>query len=368
MIDAEPAGIEVLQDLLAVMSPKERERLEIMERVKGRILRTADRDTRTAELFRKLVADLVTRIDPARPLGPGNRSQTRALVVTGMTGAGKSSILSRVIGGHPGFPGYGVPRSDCRAVSVLTPSPCNPKALGLEILRVLDYPMASERSVQAVWAKVRDRLEFLGKLVLHLDEIHNVLETANKRELKQIRTLLKTFLVSQTWPVVLILSGLPEVVSFFEGLNDPDEDGGPNADTKSEVRRRAVFMHLRSLELPADIAMVSEAIEDTARAASMVVDEETRAIIAPRLIHASLHELGTAMQLVHEAIGQGLDTTPRAAQLGVEHFRLAYRERTGCADAVNPFVAADWRKIDCRFVLKQSREMAEAGRLERPAR
>ncbi|SFD82590.1 TniB family NTP-binding protein [Methylobacterium sp. 13MFTsu3.1M2] len=367
MIEAVPVGIEALQDLLSIMSPEERERLEIMERVKGRILRTADRDTKIAELFRKLLADLVTRIDPARPLGPGNRSQTRALVVTGMTGAGKSSILARVIGSHPGFPGYGVPRSDCRAVSVLTPSPCNPKALGLEILRVLNYPMASERSVQAVWAKVRERLEFLGKLVLHLDEIHNVLETANKRELVQIRTLLKTFLVTQTWPVVLILSGLPEVVSFFEGLNDPDDDGAPTADTKSEVRRRAVFMHLRSLDLPADIPMVSAAIEDTAQAASMIVDKESLAIIAPRLIHASLHELGTTMQLVHEAIGQGLDARPRATRLGVEQFKLAYRERTGCADAVNPFFAADWRKIDCRLVLKQSRDAAEAGRLGRPS-
>ena len=365
MIDVNAAGIEVLRDLLAVMSPAERERLDIMERVKGRILRTTDRDTRTTEIFRKLVADLVTRIDAARPLGPGNRSQTRALVLTGMTGAGKSSILSRVIAGHPAFPGYGVPHSDCRAVSVLTPSPCNPKALGLEILRVLDYPMAPERSVQAVWAKVRDRLEFLGKLVLHLDEIHNVLETANKRELKQIRTLLKTFLVSQTWPVVLILSGLPEVVSFFEGLNEPDEGGGPTADTKSEVRRRAVFLHLRSLELPVDVPMVSAAIKDMTDAASLIVDDSVLSNIAPRLVHASLYELGTTMQLVHEAIGQSLDATPRGVRLSSEHFKRAYQERTGCADAVNPFVAADWRKIDCRLVLRWSRDAAEAGRLVR---
>ncbi|MCP1559065.1 UNVERIFIED_ORG: hypothetical protein M2438_003155 [Methylobacterium sp. SuP10 SLI 274] len=368
MTSASQSGVGVLHELLAAMSPEERERLGVMERVKSRILRTADRDDKTAETFGKLLADLVTRVDPSRPLGPGNRSETRALVLTGRTGAGKSSMLSRILSAHPAFPGFGVPRSGCRAVSVLTPSPCNPKALGVEILRVLDYPMTAERSVQAVWAKVRDRIEFLGKLVLHLDEIHNVLETANKRELKQIRTLLKTFLVSPTWPVVLVLSGLPEVVPFFEGLNDPDEDGNPNPDTKGEVRRRAVFVPLRSLELPTDADMVAVAVKDMASVAGMGVTDDLTTTVVPRLVHAGLYELGTAMQLAHEAIGQGLDAKPRCRMLEIEQFQLAYRERTSCADAVNPFVVADWRKLDCTLVLKATRDAAEAARVAGGAR
>ncbi|MEH3119791.1 MAG: TniB family NTP-binding protein [Methylorubrum populi] len=336
-----------------------------MERVRSRILRTPDRDDETSAAFRKLYADLVTRIDPTRPLGPGNRSETRALVLVGRTGAGKSSMLSRIISDHPAFPGFGIPGSGCRAVSVQTPSPCNPKALGLEILRVLGFPMAAERPVPAVWGRVRDRLEFLGKVVLHLDEIHNVLETANKRELTQIRTLLKAFMISPNWPVVLVLSGLPEVIPFFAGLNEPEEDGRTNADTKGEVRRRAVFVNLRSLRERHDPSMIAAAVTDMAEVAGMGVPDDIGTKLAPRLIHAALYELGTTMQIAHEAIGLAFHSRPRATVLGMKHFKLAYRARTGCLDTANPFVVVNWRKVDCTRVLAKE---AESTPVAKPAR
>ena len=358
------SGANVLQELLGAMSPTERDRLEVMERVKTRILRTADRDDATAKTFKALYADLVRRPDPSRPLGPGNRSETRALVLTGKTGAGKSTMVSRIISAHPAFYGFGVPHSGCRAVSVSTPSPCNPKALGLEILRVLGFPMAPERPLPAVWGRVRERLLFLGKVVLHLDEIHNVLETANVKELTQIRTLLKTFLVSPEWPVVLVLSGLPEVIQFFEGLNDPSDDGTANADTKGEVRRRAVFVDLQSLRLSKDNAMIAAALKDMATVAKMFSDGDIDVKIVPRLIHAGLYELGTSMEIAHEAIGQCLMADKHPFALGLKHFQMAYRERTGCDDTVNPFVVINWRKVDCTLVLKASEAAAAAAKIK----
>lgn len=357
--------VDVLQELLDVMSPEERERLHVMERVKSRILETADRDDETAATFNKLYADLVTRIDTSRPLGPGNRSQTRALVLTGKTGAGKSTMISRTISAHPAFTGFGVPGSGCRAVSVQTPSPCNPKALGLEILRILGYPMAAQRPAPAIWGRVRERLEFLGKVVLHLDEIHNVLVTANVTELTQIRTFIKAFLISPDWPVVLLLSGLPEVISFFEGLNDPDENSLTNADTKGEVRRRAVFVNLRSLMLPHDAKMIAAAVKDMAEVAALKVADDIDVKIVPRLIHAAIYELGTTMQLAHEAIGQALEVKPRVATLDMVHFKLAYRERTRCADGANPFMVIDWKKLDCSLVLQVNEVPARKARPER---
>lgn len=358
------SGADVLQELLGALSPTERDRLEVMERVKTRILRTADRDDATAKTFKALYADLVTRPDPLRPLGPGNRSETRALVLTGRTGAGKSTMVSRIISAHPAFHGFGVQNSGCRAVSVSTPSPCNPKALGLEILRVLGFPMAPERPLPAVWSRVRERLLFQGKVVLHLDEIHNVLETANKPELKQIRMLLKTFLVSPEWPLVLVLSGLPEVIPFFEGLNDTSDETNASADTKGEVRRRSVFVELRSLRLPRDTKMIAAAIEDMAAVAGMSSDEDIDVKIVPRLIHASLYELGTSMEIAHEAIDQCLIADKQPLVLDIKHFVLAYRERTGCDDTVNPFKVVNWRKVDCTLVLKASEAAAAAVKIK----
>lgn len=360
------AGDDALEELLGTMSQDERDQISVMERVKARVLRTGDRDDRIDQDLRLLLRDLRVRLDPSRPLGPGNRIESRALVVTGKTGAGKSSLISRTLAAHPAFPNYGVPRSGCRAVTIPTPSPCNPKALGLEILRVLDYPMSAQRSLPYIFARVRERIEALGKLVLHFDEVHNVLENANEREVRDIRKMFKTLLVSPSWPVVLILSGLPEIVPFFEGLADLDDDGNLRPDTKGEVRRRGRFIHLASLRLstdddPGDADMVAAAVEDVAvQGAGLTLQEDARHTIVPRLMHAALYELGSTMQLTHEAIGEALSSVPPSSRLGLEHFKLAYRGRTGCADAVNPFVARDWIKLDCRLVLKANRDRASA--------
>ncbi|AWV14224.1 hypothetical protein A3862_00840 [Methylobacterium sp. XJLW] len=383
MSDANSRSGDVLRGLLAAMSPTERETLDVVERVKARVMRTKARDGAVEAAFATQRRELVTRIDLARPLGPGNRSEVRALVLTGNTGAGKSSLLSRTISAVPGFEGFGVPKSGCPAISVLTPAPCNPKALGLELCRRLGYPLTAERSLPYVWATARDRMELHGIAVLHLDEIHSVLATANEKELTQLRMMLKTFLASPDWPVALLLSGLTEVIPFLEGPTELDDDDRPKPDTKGELRRRCLFVHLPSLTLPKDARRVTEAgngpaakkasdpemvtvaVADMAGVAGMSLQADAVHALIPRLIHASLYELGTSLQIAQEAIALGHEASPRAKLLTAKQFKLAYRMRTACGDEMNPFHAADWLKIDCRLVLKQNRDEAEAVRIAR---
>lgn len=354
----------ILEDFVASLPQQDRDHIGVMERVNGRVLRTDERDGQVARAFRLLALDLGTRADDKLPLGAGNRIETRALVVTGKTGAGKSSLIARVISSHPSFPGYGLPASGCRAVAVSTPSPCSAKTLGVEILRVLGYPISAERSVANIFSKVRDRVKFLGKLVLVFDEVHNVLKNANEKEVDEIRTMFKTFMVTTDWPVVLVLSGLPEIVPFFEGLAETDDKGKPKPDSKGEVRRRSQFVHLRSLRLPDDADMVTAALRDVVEgAAGLSLPGDAGHAIVPRLVHAALYELGSTLQLAREAIGQAISANPPAKSVGLEQLRLAYRARTGCADSVNPFVAPDWARIDCTLVLKENRDKAAAATL-----
>ncbi len=354
----------ILEDFVASLPQEDRDHIGVMERVNGRVLRTDERDGQVERAFRLLSLDLGTRADDTRPLGAGNRIETRALVVTGKTGAGKSSLITRVISAHPSFPEYGVPWSGCRAVMISTPSPCSPKSLGVEILRVLGYSISAERSLANIFTKVRDRVKFLGKLVLVFDEVHNVLKNANKTEVDEIRTMFKTFMVTTDWPVVLVLSGLPEIVPFFEGLAENDDEGKPKPDSKGEVRRRSQFVHLRSLRLPEDADMVTAALSDVVEgAAGLTLSGDVRHTIVPRLVHASLYELGSTLQLAREAIGEAISAKTPGTSVGLEQFRRAYRARTGCADSVNPFVAPDWIKLDCTLVLKESPEKATAATL-----
>ncbi len=71
--------------------------------------------------------------------------------------------------------------------------------------------------------------------------------------------------------------------------------------------------------------------------------------LLPRLSHAALHQMGTAIEIIHEAIDRALRED--ASVLTVEHFAQVYARRTGNAASYNPFVAPNWSDIDCRRVL-----------------
>ena len=352
---------KALDGLLAAMTPDARERLVIMERVKSQIVCTEDRDDAVKRELDDLLSELVTRLDPSKPLGPGNRVEARMLVLTGRTGAGKSSLLHRVISAHPSFVGYGMPDTGCRAVRVSAPSPCTPKALGVEACHALDYPISASRTLPYVYGRVRQRLEMFGKLLLHLDEVHSVTETAGDREAVQLRNMLKTILVSPNWPVVVVLSGHPEVVGFLEGPTESDMHGRPRADTKGELRRRSVFVELKPLS-PSQAPMLAGTLGVLAAVAGMTISGDVEHVIIPRLMHASLYELGTVMQVAHDAIAHALGSPTGQAVLSVEHFRDSYARRTGCGLAVNPFSAPNWKSLDCRYVLKATRDEADAAR------
>jgi hypothetical protein len=218
--------------------------------------------------------------------------------------------------------------------------------------------MRGTASIPMIWQRVTDRLAHLGILVLHLDEIHNVLQAANSKELMDLRKTFKALMVDQRWPVALVVSGLPEVTSFFETLEDDEEVGSlRNLDTKGEVRRRVRFMELASLRLPDDGEMITVAVSDLASIATMTTPVDFGTSLVPRLIHAGLYELGTCMELIHEGIDKALkDKSP---MLATKHFAQAFKARTGCADAANPFLASDWLALDCRRVLRKNREEAD---------
>lgn len=171
-----------LERIRALQSPETQRRLALMERVKSRYLRT-NRDKDLAMVFQDLLDDLTLRADPKLPAGPGNRREGGALVVVGESGAGKTASLKRLIGRHPAFPGFGVPRSGCAAVYIRVPSRSTFKSLGRVTLAALGLQLENDPPAHMVWEKVYRRLEELGKLVLHFDEMQNVTQTADEDDI-----------------------------------------------------------------------------------------------------------------------------------------------------------------------------------------
>lgn len=326
-----------LELLAANESDKDRRHLEIMEHVRSKFL-WSERFEALESAFAEAIKRLRMRADPKKPFGPGNRVEAKILMVLGETGAGKTRSLKRLFDDHPAFPGYDQPRSGCPLVSVRVRAPTTFTGLGRQILSNLGYPVHGQLDRTLVWERVHERIAFCGILVLHFDEMHNLVLKANEIDRTDVQNALKTMTTDPNWPIALVVSGLPLLADFLE------EAG--------EDRRRALTIHFEPIAAPHDCVMVKDMAKALATVASLGFPDTIATPLMPRLFHASLYQLGTTLELVHEAIEHALrigeDTLRR------EHFATAYVRRTACGPAANPFLADTWLQIDCSRVLQKT--------------
>ena len=141
-------------------------------------------------------------------------------------------------------------------------------------------------------------------------------------------------MVNAQHPVALVLSGLPSLIPFIE--RDP------------QVCRRSRFISFKSLDA-SDIPMIDDALMDFTDVAGLNLELPEANRFVPRLMHAGLHQLGTVVEIMREAIEHVLvieDTS-----LTTAHFAHVYAERTGSAAPVNPFLSSRYDIIDCSRVL-----------------
>ncbi len=215
------------------------------------------------------------------------------------------------------------------------PSPCNLNLLGRELLNALGYPIVGERNEKVVWAIARaPAFNLMGVRIIHFDEAHNVTAEANITEQERIRKTFKTLLNNKVNPLCLIISGTHEIAGFLESI--------------TENRRRGRFQQFLPLSTQ-DLGLMHDIVARLAEFANLNVGWSDTDALLPRLSHAALHQMGTAIEITHEAIDRALRED--ASVLTVEHFAQVYARRTGNAAPYNPFVAPNWSDIDCKRVL-----------------
>lgn len=259
------------------------------------------------------------------------RHEARCLFVSGEAGTGKTASLERLFRTHPILQPRGGHRSPL--LRVIVPAPCTLKTLGREVLRALGYPLARELADHIIWARIQELLPAAGVLIVHFDETHNLTDNANVVQMDNIRKTFKTLMVS-SWPVGLIISGLPSLIPEMRKID--------------EIRRRGQFVSVPLLRLPEDNEMVEGIICGLADVVGLAISDEVAEQIAPRLIHGALHRFGIAIELIHEAIELAL-LDEKA--LSIDHFATAFTDRTGCGALMNPFAAPNWADLDCSLVL-----------------
>lgn len=325
------SAVEKLRECLP---PSELRVVNTMAQVRAEYVET-DLDDRLRKSLDALIRTMVSKRALTQTDVNSPRREARAIVVVGEAGTGKTASIDRLFRTHPALKGYGQPDSGCPLVSVTVPAPCTLKSLGMTILHGLGYPLARDLREHLLWARVHEALKTAGILLLHLDELHNLTDNANVLEIDTIRKAMKSIMVSDDWPIGLVLSGLPSLVPAMREID--------------EVRRRGRFIQLPTLSMPSDNMLIAEALSRCCSAAAIATPVGLAKTIGPRLAHAALNRYGIAVELIHEAIEDCLMSAKD--ELAMHHFANAFADRTGCGDRMNPFVAPDWPDIDASLVL-----------------
>jgi len=306
--------------------------------VRRRHVRT-ERDEEIRELFDDCLAAL--KVDTGEDL----RAEARGLMVVGESGAGKSRLLERLFLEHPELPGYAKTGSGCPLVTVRVKSPASLASLGSELLKAMGYPLARDKKRWEIWRLVQTQIVRQGILAIHIDEAHDILKT-NAAEIEHIIDTFKTLMQDPHWPIILILSGTPELVRI--------------ANTDRQLGRRLSVYELHSIAAATHGEDIAELVADYAEKAGLRTSFVDRDALAARLIHAAANQFGATLELTFRAIRESFKEDAQA--LTVEHFARAYGKWTNCPSVMNPFVVDDWRTLDTKKLLQQHKpEQPEAG-------
>ncbi|TGS46245.1 MULTISPECIES: ATP-binding protein [unclassified Mesorhizobium] len=305
----------------------------VMDRVLSAYFKTPRDQLLEAEV--DWLLDSYQRVHSRRAEGKsrvGRLAEGRIVSVLGESGAGKTRSLQRLFASRRELADL---EKGGSSITVIAPSPCTLKQLGNSFLAALGYELERDVRENVVWALVRQRLRDCRVRIVHIDELQHALKDGNAYELQKVRDTLKNIVQQKDWPVWLILSGLPMVAKFFQG--------------DTQIKRRSRFVRFEPIEFPRDARMIDKMIRQfVVDRAGLSVDRENDEAIA-RLIHASLNQLGTAIEFTQDAIEEALRSGDGAVRIG--HFARAYAARAGCGPDANVFIARDWHRIDPRMIL-----------------
>lgn len=327
--------------LRGALSADDHARIDVMAKVQAHY-HVMKRDKRIEQAFTHLFEDTLVRYDPTRAAGEDNRIELRGLAILGNSGAGKSRALRYFFAGHAAFPGYGDLRSDCQAISVEVRAPTTHLGLGHRIMAATGFPVRGKVTAHQVWEMVYERLRLKRIFVIHLNELHNFFLTCKDADRKDLLNSIKSFMTNPTWPVIVVVSGLPMLKEVLEGH---DED-----------RRRFSFIPFRPLRVPASNPVLKQIAEKLADIAGLILPPDFEEDIVPRLAWAADHEWGTCIKIMHNAVRFALNVNEKTGLartvLERDRFAEAWGFMTGSGREANPFVIRNWRDVGCKLVMR----------------
>ncbi|WP_292669753.1 TniB family NTP-binding protein [Mesorhizobium sp.] len=326
--DDDMSDEDYLQELAGRLSEDDQYVKDVLERAKS-VYVECGRDRVATNDFGEFVTDMMAK--------KGNRRDDgRLFIVTGESGAGKTTISQRIIAQHPVF------KPLHRTFGTIYPSvfyslmgPATLKFLGIAILEAIGYEITRNLEQGEVWHILPSQLHLRKVLLIHLDETQHLLNlTQTDHDREKLRKALKGVMNYQAWPVSFVMSGMPEITKI--------------AQLDEQFERRHMPLPLPDVDPshPEERDLVIRITKEMCEAAHIDPTQAIQSDIPERIAHAARYRYGRITQVVLAGIQQA--ARKRSTALTRNFLARAYAAHSHARGRpeMNIFLADDFMRLD----------------------
>lgn len=265
----------------------------------------------------------------------GAAFEARGVLVTGKSRVGKTRELQRLIrdinasgeimpGGQP-----------LRFVSCTLSGHITWKSLGIATLEALGYPCNGQRTQTYIWDMVREQAKRQGIVGIHYDECQHMFSDTGHSTNRVVLDSFKALLKDPRWPLILIMSGVPDLAKHIENDKASEE--------RRQLRHLLRPVHFDLINLGRDLGELNTLAYTYADKAGIDFDGLSNADFFERLAFVSCNRWGLAIEMVIEAFT--CCALSRAREVSMEHFDEAFSRIHGTQKGFSPFMMDDYLDV-----------------------
>lgn len=257
----------------------------------------------------------------------GARFEAGGLMVIGESGTGKSKEIEQALVRLQ----QKSERLECgievNFISHMLTGESKWKSVGLALLHELKYELSAKRTEHEIWDRVRAQLKGQGIWLVHMDECQHMFQTTGESETRRILNAFKTLMKYQDWPVIVILSGVPEL---RDKINlDP------------QLRELLLPYYMSALDPRSkDLDEIDTAFYGLAESVGIDITEIRSEDAYSRLSYGHEDLYGRIFRFIVFALGEMPDGVKK---LTLEHLAECYARKTGCQPGQNVFLREDYQ-------------------------
>lgn len=204
------------------------------------------------------------------------------------------------------------------------------KALGLQLLEKLQYPLAAPRTEHEIWSRVRSQLKGQGIWLIHIDECQHMFETLGKTETGKVLNAIKTFMKHREWPVIVVLSGIPGLLSKV------------NMDPQLWTRMTPVVMRPLNPRSE-DLDEIDAAFYGFAEVVGADIDEVRNEDTYQRMTYGHQDQYGRIFRFMVDVFAS---LPPGASKVTTAHLAECFAIKRGALPGNNVFLRDDYEACD----------------------